>query len=532
MQYNALWSEFSTGAKKRLGISTEFAAPAKINNLRCVVPDLYYQHSRAPAKYSDFSYTPVPVSFDDKARSARFERFSLQQTAQVVTGQIAQALNEPGARPVISDRVTYCCTRPEGSAVIKRYTSDDAKGRKGRSLYSGLHVCGNAWLCPVCSQLISEFRADEARQAIAWAEKNHYTVELHTLTVRHGVNDSMQSLVKGMAEAWRWMTSHKTFKSIRDRVGYVGAIRALEVTHGSNGWHPHYHIMFFSCSGFALDRIRLSELWAQAVAKAGLPEPSIEYGYDVRNGSEAGTYLSKFGDDSKLDGQPEKVLTSKGDIVTWDAVDELSKWHSKKGRGDQSLTPFDFLRKLRFAHITGETKDVPYYKALWQEYALATRGRSRLQWSRGLKALVGVQAIDDSEVVEHLASNAVEVLSVIPEEYWVYVYSRGEYDHRSKLLDLAELQGWGGVALFLFQRIDNRFPGELGDADCMQFFQSMQSALVDYEANTNEASTADWQKMMPVNSESVNQSSQLYFEMIQGIPSSRSISLSPLSIAS
>lgn len=499
MQYSALSPESSTSAKNRLGISTEFAAPAKIKDLRYVALQ----------------------SFDQKARSARFERFNLQQTAQVVTGQIAQALNEPGARPVISDRVTYCFTRPEGSAIIKKYTRDDDKGRHGRSLFSGLHVCGNAWLCPVCSQLISEFRADEARKAIAWAQKHDYTVELHTLTVRHGVDDSMLSLVQGMANAWRWMTSHKTFKNIRDRVGYVGSIRALEVTHGANGWHPHYHIMFFSRSGFALDRISLSELWAQAVVKAGLPEPSIERGYDVRDGSEAGTYLSKFGDDSKLDGQPEQILTSRGEVVTWDAVDELSKWHSKKGRGEQSLTPFDFLRKLRFAHITGETADVPFYKALWREYALATRGRSRLQWSRGLKSLVGVDAIDDSEVVDHLASNAVEVLSVIPEEYWPYVYTRGEHDHRSKMLDLAETDGWGSVALFLFQRLDAAYPGEYTDQDRIQFFASMRSALVDYEDNTNEASTADWQRMFPVDNQTAKQSGNLEFQMLHGIPGHR-----------
>ena len=29
-------------------------------------------------------------------------------------------------------------------------------------------------------------------------------------------------------------------------LGKVGHVTATEVTHGSNGWHPHYHILLFS----------------------------------------------------------------------------------------------------------------------------------------------------------------------------------------------------------------------------------------------------------------------------------------------
>lgn len=29
------------------------------------------------------------------------------------------------------------------------------------------------------------------------------------------------------------------------RLGYKGRLVATEVTHGVNGWHPHYHVIMF-----------------------------------------------------------------------------------------------------------------------------------------------------------------------------------------------------------------------------------------------------------------------------------------------
>lgn len=472
-------------ARPALGISTEFAAPAKIKDLR--------------------GFRLLETARESASRS-RSERFSLQRTAQVVNGQLAQALNVDGIR-LISDRVTYCCSHAEGSAVVKRYDSGD---RKGRALFGGLHVCGNQWLCPVCSQLISEFRGDEVRQAISWARKNNLVVELHTVTIAHGVEDELKTLLSGLSEAWRFFTGHKSFRNWKRLCGVVGYVRAFEVTHGQNGWHPHFHIMFFSESSMMAYRLKLSELWQKAVVSKGLPEPSIFRGYDLRDGSAAGEYLTKFGDDTKLeDDRPERVLTSRGDLVTWDAVDELSKWHSKKGKNG-SLTPFDFLRKLRFSYATRQTDFVGYYKRLWKEYALATRGKSRLQWARGFKKVVGVDQVDDDEVMEALEDRAREIVAVIPEYYWPLIFQRGQYDHRSRILDVAEEMGAVGVAWWLWSEFKAR--GE-PQGSWESFLQYMFAEIQAYQDDIDCALRVHWQAVMPVNIETVKQNDQLRHEM-------------------
>lgn len=487
-------------AEGALGISTEFAAPAKINNLR-------------------YSATAQAVSLGIKNQSAnsRAERFSLQATAQVVCNQIGRDVNPPKPqKPLISDRVTYCCSRPDGKALIKQYT--DVK-RAGKSYFAGLRVCSNQWLCPVCSQLISEFRSDEVREAIDWAKSDQYRiVEMHTLTVRHSVDDDFAQLLKGMRKAWGWFTSHKACKSIKSHCGYIGYIRAVEITHGKNGWHPHFHILFFSKTGLKDHQERLALLWQTACEKAGLPIPDLEHGYDVRDGTEAGAYISKYATDSKLDSDSrEHVITSKGTLVTWDSVDEMSKWHSKKGR-DGNLTPFDFLRKLRLSFVTGEDREsVPYYKDLFKQYALGTRGMSRLQWSPGFKDLVGIDHVDDDDVIEQMSFEQTKIHAVIPEEFWHLAFKAGSRDNREELLRASEKDGWGGVAMYLYDVLDKEQPGQLTEQDRIEWFCRMKEEIEEYDQTVNAAGRKDWQVMYPVSSERVADSPRLRAEMSRPI---------------
>ena len=120
-------------------------------------------------------------------------------------------------------------------------------------------------------------------------------------------------------------------KAVRAEMGYLGQIRALEVTHGrkatNNGWHPHFHIlMFVTCKAdaemLAAWKLRLHERWVAYCKKAGLGAPSLEHGIDLQDGKHADRYVSK-----------------------WGLEDELTKAHLKKGKAGGE-TPFDLLRAV------------------------------------------------------------------------------------------------------------------------------------------------------------------------------------------
>jgi hypothetical protein len=87
---------------------------------------------------------------------------------------------------------------------------------------------------------------------------------LATYTVPHDRDESLPVVLARLAGTWR-----RYAKSVlRDVLGrhYVGNVRSLEVVHGVNGWHPHYHALLFISSGLPYLTpvcVALSERWSQ-----------------------------------------------------------------------------------------------------------------------------------------------------------------------------------------------------------------------------------------------------------------------------
>jgi len=48
-----------------------------------------------------------------------------------------------------------------------------------------------------------------------------------------------------LSKGWGYMTAGRQWIQFKETFGLVGTIKAVEVTHGGNGWHPHIHVLFF-----------------------------------------------------------------------------------------------------------------------------------------------------------------------------------------------------------------------------------------------------------------------------------------------
>lgn len=86
--------------------------------------------------------------------------------------------------------------------------------------------------------------------------------------------------------------------------GYVlGCCRALEVTHGKNGWHPHLHILIFfgvEARSEQVGRVLtwLAQRWVRFTLADGYEcSADAQDIRDVRTVRNAGDYVSKFGVD-------------------------------------------------------------------------------------------------------------------------------------------------------------------------------------------------------------------------------------------
>ena len=312
--------------------------------------------------------------------------------------------------------------------------------------YGGLQTCGSVWTCPVCSSKIAERRRVEIQGAIATHRAQGGEVQLLTLTVPHTRYDVLEDVLSKQGKALQCFLRDRKVKAVFAEMGYIGQIRAYEVTNGrkgtNNGWHPHFHFLQFV--GVKADEVTLMDWktrlylrWDVYCQKAGLGSPSFKHGIDLRDGSFASQYVSK-----------------------WGLEDEMTKGHTKKGKAGGE-TPFDLLRS--YLADSGDKQAA----ALFAEFAKAFKGKRQLSWSNGLKARFNVSEITDEELVEVTDERSV-LLGKILDFQWRDIL---KIDARSVVLELAARGGWNLVLQFL-EIIDgvggNDDPPDFSQADLLE----------------------------------------------------------------
>lgn len=292
--------------------------------------------------------------------------------------------------------------------------------RKGQnSWFGGVIRCNSVWLCPVCAPQIAAGRRDELQEAIDTTVRKDCGVMLVTLTFPHGAGDVLADILERFGKAQRYFKSGRAAAALRDRIGFIGEVRTLEVTHGLNGWHPHAHSLWFTSQKLSQEQIdelsgELYQAWLRACLKAGLPEPSRAHGVDIRNARYAGEYVAK-----------------------WGFATELALHTNKRGKKESAgKTPWELLE----AATAGDQRA----GWLWREFALAFRGKRQLFWSRGLRERLSLaEERSDEQLLLELDRRAEQV-AVLDLDTW-YVIRRAraqEYVLHLAVHDLDRLHGF------------------------------------------------------------------------------------------
>jgi len=158
------------------------------------------------------------------------------------------------------ERLALCgvALRYGASGVVVRRLPD------GRAAYSGLYRCGDFWRCPSCRVTLGIRRARQIETALRAHVDAGGSALLATYTVPHTRDESLPVVLARLADTWRRYAK----SALRDVLGrhYVGAVRALEVVHGVNGWHPHYHVLVFVSPGLPYltpVAVSLAERWSE-----------------------------------------------------------------------------------------------------------------------------------------------------------------------------------------------------------------------------------------------------------------------------
>jgi hypothetical protein len=266
----------------------------------------------------------------------------------------------------------------------------------GTARLTGLAHCGSIWECPVCQCAIKAQRSREVEHAVEAHGRKR--VAMLSLTVRHGIGDDLKHAREVVSNAWRAFCRGGAFERFKQRIGLWGTIRSLEVTHGSNGWHPHLHVLLL-CK-HELPREQLievtdddgSEHWRWTPPELGwlidrwrskVADLAPELAPDDQHGCQLSP-VSVSGE-RNTDGAAANYITKLGL--------EMSDPGIKRGR-HLNRSPLQIAND--FVEL-GSKRDA----ALWQEYCRGMKGAKFLTWSRGLKRAFGIDERTDQEIALH-----------------------------------------------------------------------------------------------------------------------------------
>ncbi len=298
--------------------------------------------------------------------------------------------------------------------------------RGGVAYWRGVQTCGSVWCCPVCQAKIRNGRAIEISEFTAEWIRRGGEVYMVTLTAPHDLGMALSLLMVLISNAFTSVIAGGAWVKLRDQLGIAGCIRALEVTYGENGWHPHLHVLVYcrdplDAAGLAAFTLHFQRKWDRFVTKAGYRAPSAQHGVRVErcyNGGGAADYICKT-QDGRNPGN------------------EMARSDMKTSR-DGHRMPFDILA----AAGTGERAELE----LWWEYEQATFRRRCITWSPVLRELrqEWLNAEDktddelaapevDGEVVTQVTAGAIRRITCIP-------------GLRARLLDAWETGGLDGLA--------------------------------------------------------------------------------------
>lgn len=266
------------------------------------------------------------------------------------------------------ERVACCGQRPTGQSVTLH------KADTGHH-FGGLETCGSVWACPVCASRVSEGRMVEVSKVLSDHREAGGTAYMATLTIPHGGWQTCKELKEVVTNVWRTIKQGAPWYRAKERFGYLGDARALEVTHGKNGWHPHIHVLIFFHKGVAPHEAEafsrwLFERWARGVERKG-------YGFC----STSAFTFEQASDDS---GAAEYV-------AKWGAAMELTKANIKNGKGGRH--PFQILGDWK----PGNRREA----GLFREYAYAFKGARQLTWGGDIRhAYTNDEELSDNELSE------------------------------------------------------------------------------------------------------------------------------------
>jgi len=217
-----------------------------------------------------------------------------------------------------------------------------------RAHWKGLMQCGHIWTCPACSRRLRTERGKRVEAAVNGLGKRWQMV---TVTLRHHDAMALAVSLPALSKAWRRTRQGGKVQRIwSERVS--ASVRAVEVTHGRNGWHPHVHVLLRTTEWTDEEKDALLARWQDAITdelgKVGRPDAlhAITWSepFDGDDAKGRALYVAKLG----LEISGAGKLGRKGSRSHWQVAEDAAN-------GDERS------------------------RLLWHEFYTATKGKRALE---------------------------------------------------------------------------------------------------------------------------------------------------------
>jgi hypothetical protein len=249
---------------------------------------------------------------------------------------------------------------------------------------------------------IAAGRAEELKTLLERHRAKRGAAYMLTCTLPHDVGDELRPMRRHVARAWQSVQSGAPWKRWKKRIGFFGSVRALEVTSGVSGWHPHLHILILT-EGKLRERTQeefvafVLARWRQAITRpnkdngAEYREPTAEHGVTLTE-SHRDDYIAKLG-----------------------LADEIVNGTLKTGRHG-GRTPLQILHDVTFA--VGSVPEQRRSARLWLEYADEMYGARQLTWSKGLREAYDVPEQTELELASAEDRESAETWYTFADSEW------------------------------------------------------------------------------------------------------------------
>lgn len=368
-----------------------------------------------------------------KRQSARAVNFKLVETTKELLAGTAQK------------RICICMSHrldQDKNIFIKH---NGKSGADSRAYFNNIIQCSSVHTCIICNNRIMAKRSKEIAQAY-----DYFTSSLHgfapmlTLTIPHKYGGILEKQLELINQAYKRLMDDRIMRQVWELVGKVGAIKAVEYTHGKNGHHNHIHsLMFLEKSHHDLvlpiarwttpkrkGMLRLLNekqeksyidkglqaqisymsfekfikfYWVKLCRDVGLGMPSLENGAVISEGDNVKSYIAKH-----------------------KSAQEITNSRDKKAKNDNRNQ-----WELLLDYQNGDK----YAGEIFREYAKSFAGGKLLRWSNGLKKLLLIEDVEDEDIKEIEEKLQHEIVQEITPELWHLVK---RYRLQARLLSAVE----------------------------------------------------------------------------------------------